>query len=589
MKKKRLILAGIAGISGAIILGTGCFFLTHVFIDGQFFPKNAAQYDLTSHMLTQEAYCEICEQFPESRILWSVPFQGNRYSMDTKSIAVSTLTEAEAESLDLFPDLQLVDGTACGDLSALIFLQQRRPEIEVLYAVRIGNQKYDAKTQEITVIDPDADTLKDMLPLLPQLHTVTLKGTLPEPEILVNLFSLFPKIDFRFTLEKWGQTLPQDIERIDLSESEVKLDELERYLPLFSRLKDVNLKGTSLKDTEIKVLATRFPDVSFLSTLEFAGDAFSTDAEEIDISGNTVTPEEVERALAFFPKLRKLIMCGCGIDDETMDALNKRHPEVSIIWTVQIGRDSVRTDAKYFYPAGISDLGLPDDEDLIKLKYCTELIAIDIGHSRATNCEWAKYLPHLKYLILADTGVSDLSSLSGLKELVYLEIFRTEVTDYTPLLGCTALQDLNIGSTHGDPEPLSQMTWLHNLKWNHGASDPETRDRVLMLSEQLSDTNVWLPDDNLNIGNPWRSLPNYYIFRDIIGGSFLNQSAIEAYWGYDATKILACEHNDKNFAGDVLAEIVRSRIDAGLPITGIKNVGSEKAEILYRSLCDVQP
>lgn len=589
MKRKRLILAGVSGFGSAVILGTGVFFLTHVFIHGQFFPKNAEQYDLTDHTLTSEEYHEICERFPKSQILWTVPFQGNGYPMDTTSVAVTTLTEAEAEYLDLFPDLQLVDGTACEDVSALIYLQQRRPEIEVLYRVSIGNQKYDMKTQEITVIDSDIDALREVLPKLPQLHTVTLRGALPEPEAIANLISAFPETAFHFTLEKWGQQLPQDIENLDLSDSQVSREELDRYLPLFSHLKEVNLKGTSLTDTETKALATRFPDIFFLDTLEIAGKEFSTDVTEIDISGCAITPKEVEASLAFFPKLSKLIMSDCGIDDETMDTLNQRHPEVSIVWTVQIGRDAVRTDAKYFYPAGSSDLGLPNDEDLTKLRYCTELIAIDVGHSRATNCEWAKYLPHLKYLILADTNISDLSPLSGLKELIYLEAFRTSVTDYTPLLGCTALQDLNIGFTHGDPEPLSRMTWLHNLKWNHGTSDSKTRDQVMRLPEQLPDTNVWLPDDNLNIGNPWRSLPNYYVFRDIIGGLFLNQSAVGAYWGSDAEKILACEHNDKNFAGEVLAEIVRNRIDNGLPITGIKNIGSEKAEILYRSLCDAQP
>ncbi len=590
MKKKQLIRVGAAGIGGAVILGTGTFFLTHVSIDGQFYPKNAEQYDLTTHLLTQEEYYEICDRFPESQILWTVPFQGQRYPLDTKSITVQTLTEAEAESLDLLPDLQLVDGTSCEDLSALLYLQHRRPSIEVLYRVSIGEQKFDKDVQTITVPNADAAELEQMIPFLSKLHSVSLEGSLPEPDAIAYLMSTFPNVDFCFTLEKWGQRFSQDVQSIDLSAAPVTKEELDQILPLLPQLKEINLNGTPLTDKELKTLAAQFPDTFFLCTMDFAGQSFSTDEEEIDISGCLITAKDAESTLAFFPKLKKLIMSYCGIDNETMDALNKRHPEVSIVWTVQIGRDAVRTDAKFFFPAGVKETEMPWDEHLVNLRYCTEMVAVDLGHSHATNCEWAKYLTHLKYLILADTEISDLSPLSELKELIYLEIFRTKVTDYTPLLGCTALQDLNIGTTYGDPEPLSHMTWLHNLKWNRGADIPETRERVLMLPEQLPDTNVWIINDGLNIGQAWRYLPNYYVFRDIIGGSFFNQLSTSDYWGNgDTYWILSCAHNDNRFAGDVLAEIVRKRIDKGLPIPGVKNIGSEKAEILYQSLCNSQP
>lgn len=288
--------------------------------------------------------------------------------------------------------------------------------------------------------------------------------------------------------------------------------------------------------------------------------------------------------LPYFPKLQKLIMSDCGIDDEAMDALNRRYPEISIVWTVQIGIVPVRTDDVIFFPAGVSESNMPSNEELKKLRYCTEMVAVDIGHAKATECEWLEYMPHVRYLILADTLITDLTPLSNLKELVYLEIFRMDLHDYSPLLGCTALQDLNIGTTYADPEPISQMTWLHNLQWNHGADDPETRDAVLQLAEQLPDTNVTI-DTWRNVGGAWRYLPNYYVFRDLIGGKYFNQLFPSLFWGdRDAAKILGCEQNKSKFAGDVLAEIVRKRIDSGEPIVGVKNIGSEKAEVLYQTL-----
>ena len=76
-------------------------------------------------------------------------------------------------------------------------------------------------------------------------------------------------------------------------------------------------------------------------------------------------------------------------------------------------------------------------------------------------------MPHLRHLILADDLVYDISPLENLKELEWLELFNTAVQDPTPLLGCTALRDLNVCYISTPPdalfETLSQMTWLRRL------------------------------------------------------------------------------------------------------------------------------
>lgn len=312
------------------------------------------------------------------------------------------------------------------------------------------------------------------------------------------------------------------------------------------------------------------------------GQIYPADSTELSLAGISI--EELEAALPLFPNLQKVILTDTGADDEALDALNRAHPNISIIWTVQIGKSPVRTDATWFYAP--SQIGAIRDADLQKLRYCREMVAVDVGHMKVTDCSWLEQMPHVKYLILADTGITNISPVSNLKELVYLELFGLNLTDYSPLLGCTALQDLNISSTHADPEPLSHMTWLHNLHWYRGLSDPATREAVSLLPEQLPQTNVML-DMVGNISNPWRNLPHYYVFRDIIGGEFLNQSFTLQNWGSeDGRKILACDHQGP-FAGEVLAEIVKYRMENGLPIVGAKD--AERAQILYESLCDSLP
>ena len=130
------------------------------------------------------------------------------------------------------------------------------------------------------------------------------------------------------------------------------------------------------------------------------------------------------------------------------------------------------------------------------------------------------------------------------------------------------------------------MTWLHNLQWHRADQDPATKEAVLKLPEQLPDTNVELyPKKKArNIGGPWRYLPNYYVFRDIIGADYFNQDQIGDYWGEeDGERIMAC-NGGKSCSADTLAQIVRERIDKGEPIIGLKHIDSHKAEILYETL-----
>lgn len=590
MKKKHIIIALIA-LAAAAAIGLAVFFATHVSIGGEYFPKSAQVFDLTHMDLTADDYLSLREQYPDTQILWSVPFQGNHYPSTTQTITIGSLTEAEIPLLDFLPDLKEVDASQCTDYAALLALQKRRPDCRILYRVTLGDLEFDNFTQELTLETPDATELLEKLPLLPGLQKLTLTGTPLPPEDLLTLRDAFPSLELHYSVALCGEIYPWDAESIDLSGIPVTTGELADVLPLLPRLQQLTLQDTTLTDAELKELATQFPDIFFLCTLDFAGLPCSTDATTIDLSRREVTVEMVDAMLPLFPYLTKLDLSRCGIDDETMDALNQRHPSVNIVWMLRIGLVNVRTDDTVFYPSSVNELFMPNEEQLKKLRYCTEMVAVDVGHCYTTNCDWARYMPHLKYLIIADNPISDLSPLSGLKELIYLEVFRTNVTDYTPLLGCTALQDLNIGCTYGDPAPLAQMPWLHNVYWWYGSTQDATiLENAQWLAAELPDTNV-VANGKRSIDGGWRQIPNYYIFRNYIGGAFYNQEDIYIRWGdADGGKILRSEkYYGPYTAAEILSEIVRYRIDNGIPFPGIKNVDSEKAEILYQTILDSLP
>ena len=71
-----------------------------------------------------------------------------------------------------------------------------------------------------------------------------------------------------------------------------------------------------------------------------------------------------------------------------------------------------------------------------------------------TNIDFVKGMPHLQILILAHNGqLQDISPISSCKELIFLELDWSAVKDFTPLVGCTSLEDLNIGLTYPSVEP----------------------------------------------------------------------------------------------------------------------------------------
>ena len=154
------------------------------------------------------------------------------------------------------------------------------------------------------------------------------------------------------------------------------------------------------------------------------------------------------------------------------------------------------------------------DEQSQDLKYCEDAIVVDIGHSYVKNLEWVKGMPNLKYLILAHNWLRDLSPLSSCKNMVYLELFWNKyIEDYSPLVECTSLKDLNISGTYADIEPLYQMTWLDNL-WANGCGLSESEQAE--LREHLPNTTVSTLVGDYTVGG-WRQVPGYYAMRDLMG------------------------------------------------------------------------
>jgi len=445
-----LLLAAVGGMVGYRI----GYLKSHIFVEDAVYEKDLTYLDLRGTGVSLEHYETVRSQLPDCVIRYDVPFQGGFYPDDTKELTVSSLTEAEIVLLDYLPRLQEVYAHACEDYAQLLALQERRPDCRVHYTVTIGGTAYTEDTAELSFgkEQPDLQELRQALTWLPNMETIHFD----QPEIpvaeLLDLRASFPDIRFTWTKDAFGVTYSSDVTEIDLS----------------------NMYFTSL--------------------------------------------DEVEEALVWFPSLEKVIMCWCGygekdlFDNETMSAFReKMRDQYKVVWALKINYVTVRTDDTWFMPAKTGQV--VTNYQVQNLKYCEDMVCVDLGHMAITDISFVEYMPHLKYFIVIDSPLIYIDPISSCKELIYLELFWNQISDFTPLLGCTALQDLNISRNHGDPLVFKDMPWLKNL-WIDGF-DIRPSERPI-LEEALPDTYIKYCDGEMT-ANGWRDLQNYFDMRDYLG------------------------------------------------------------------------
>ena len=366
----------------------------------------------------------------------------------------------------------------------------------------------------------DSDALLGELAALPELETVTFTGAPVDPAMQDKLRQARPDLDWRWDTELLGRVWSWDAETLSLAGqplSAADLDTLRDNLFRLPNVKAVDLTGCGLDGAALHALDLALGDVTVLWTVPLYGQTFSSDVTEIDLSGTPVTDgaEALETALPWFSRLEKVVMCGCGVGDEDMDALNKRHGDVRFVWSVHFSIWTLRTDATNFICNRTYNHAPLYSWHCQALRYCTDLIALDLGHKGVTELDFLYDLPHLQYLILAENNVRDITPIGSLKELKWLEIFWTKTEDLSPLVNCTALEDLNISYVYAKGDnaysALSQMPWLQRL-WCCGSNMSYAQ--LEDLRSRMPGCEIFYERSGQATGGTWRYHQHYYDMRD---------------------------------------------------------------------------
>lgn len=440
-----------------------------------------------------------------------ITIDGNRYHRGSRHLDLSGGPVGQVERLAELTSLETLNLRNTGltarqyaDLSAAL------PDCEIRWSPYFQGRYYPDTTTSLAVTHlSDGDVA--LLDSFPNLRTVNAQGCRDYDQLLA-LQQRKPGCQVYYDVTLGGEHWAQDARNLVLPDvnPELLMEQL-RYLP---QAESVLLTGKLPSLSRIAALQEAYPQIEILWQVEYGGVTADPSATELDLSGIPVESlAEIEALLPYLPRLQKVIMCDCGISNEEMDALNRRHEDILFVWSVNIGPYlRIRTDTTAFIP--VKHGVWVDDGDCYNLRYCTEMVCLDLGHMDLTRCDFVAYMPHLKYLILADTHISDLSPLADCRELVFLELFLTWVRDYSPLLGCTALEDLNLGYTYGDSNIIAQMTWLDRLWWSGGGGS-----RAILVPA-LPDTQINLTSGS-STGEGWRTGQHYYDMRDMLGMGYM--------------------------------------------------------------------
>lgn len=505
-KKKILMAVLLVLMLAATAVGLVWHMNHYVMIDFQFYPKDAEVLDLRDEDIGIERYEKIARRLPECEILWNIPFQGRVYAQDTKSLTVTSLTDADVEVLAYFTRLETVEAGSCTDYAQLLALQDSRPEMEINYSVEIGGSTYFRDASKVVISKVVAEEIQ-RLRCLPKLETVAVSGG-ENVENVAALQEFCRKNGYAFHIAFDSTTVAEDAKAVSVSNiTEAELNLLQ-FLPNMTQLR---LNTPEAPAESLLALQEAYPNVTVTWSQTVSGKLFESTDTEIDISNIEVeNPQIVEQEMTYFPNAEKLVMSFCGIDDELMAAFRELHREdYKVVWTVYLGpKLPTRTDVTSIMPAR-DGTSVFHDAEAYNMRYCEDVIAVDVGHLDVRNVEWAAFMPHLKYLILAWTGVQDLTPLSNCKELVFLELDNSPVKDLSPLKGCTALEDINIGASYADASALCEMPWLKNV-WCIFRPDA-----AWQVSQALPDTFVQATGD-ATVASGWRRLDNYYKMRDAL-------------------------------------------------------------------------
>lgn len=388
-----------------------------------------------------------------------VELGGRRLSANTTSIT-AVISKRDIPSLAYFTKLEKADfrGSTCyGEIAEWA---AAHPEVEVNYSLPLpGGRTVDSLAESMDLEWAGTDDLNGVMTVFPYMKNLRalrlgdVGGERLSMQDLLRIHEAAPDLKLDFIAVLNGEILDSSAESIDLTQLRHEdTAGLAMVLPYMQNLKTVELGAQAEGEEQIAwediaLLRASCPNAKFQYSFRLYGRDLDLDAEKLDFRGAEVDDNgaALYSVLACMNHCTYLDMDSTDVDDEELAKLRDLFPETKIVWRVWFGTNySVRTDTERILASKPSVGGMIYDPS--PLQYCTDIKYLDLGHNDdMTDLSFTMYMPKLEVLIIAMTGVTDISPLKNCSRLEYLELNSTQIGDLSPLEGHTALRHLNIG------------------------------------------------------------------------------------------------------------------------------------------------
>ena len=274
-------------------------------------------------------------------------------------------------------------------------------------------------------------------------------------------------------------------------------------------------------------------NVEYAWFVDIDGVTVDSDATEIVISEHDIKSKEytIDDIISLLPNIKRIEMCNCGYTNDEMAEICDSHPDIRIIWEIVLSHWRIRTDVVAFSTMKTcAQTFYMYNEDAKYLKYCTDLVALDLGHNFVTDISFLQYMPELRILILVDNTkgwengrhvyLNDLSMLQYTPKLRYLEFFVGSVRDLSFLQYTPDIVDLNISyNPVSDASYLFNLPKLERLMMEHTNIPYSEYERLVAA---YPDAQIEYYGEG-SIDHGWREHPRYYAMRDMFKNNYVNQ------------------------------------------------------------------
>lgn len=417
--------------------------------------------------------------------------------------ALAASDASELDALEQYPNLESVDlrGSTCYE--GIADYIAANPQVQVTYDVKIAETTYDWDVEELRLESGsfENEELLNRLQYLPLLRKLDLPRTHLAAEELALLRQTYPELALSGTVVIGQREL--DLETVDAELSDLTPEEVDGAIPelvKLASLTDIRLMNgegeCALSVSDVKKLMDAVPGVNVHYSFKLFGQTRSTMDERVEYIGTAIGNdgvEQIRQALDIMPNCTYLLMDRCQVSNEMMAQLRDDYPDVKVVWRIYYADYSCLTDVTVFHCVETLH-----DGNSKQLKYCTDVVYLDIGHSyNLSDLSFVSYMPNLKVAIVADCFAQTLEPFAACKNLQWLEIVNlVRLRDISPLANCTNLRGVNMSYTFGvdDLSPLYGLEHLERLFLGRHDLPQETVDEA-----KAALPNCWVTDESWDV------------------------------------------------------------------------------------------